>query len=142
MLEVAKYPFCAAGAECKNGERFGGFSRRQFVSPSSLSDSFSGCYFTEDEGGKVTQGDPTAEDGCKVELEIGESNPLQGPRRPRKSTKEGNKLIVDTVQAHDTSGRCSLDVDHAFCQDDFGSNTSLLFGAYRGAARDPSYFDG
>ena len=136
MLEVAKYPFCAAGAECKNGERFGGFSRREFVKPP---EELSGCYFTADQG-EVTI--PTAEDGCKVELEIGESNPLQGPRRPRKSTKEGNKLIVDTVQAHDTSGRCSLDVDHAFCQDDFGSNTSLLFGAYRGAARDPSYFDG
>ena len=41
------------------------------------------------------------------------------------------------------SGRCFLLGEEGLCMDNFGNETALLFGAYRGAAGlQDSYFDG
>lgn len=87
-----------------------------------------GCY----EPG-TAQSDMTTENGCKVELTIGESNPVQGPRQPSSSTP---------VSADDSSGQCALLSSQGLCNDNLGNQTALLFGAYRGAAGAESYFDG
>ena len=123
MLEVAKFPFCGAGSTCTNGARYGGYADRSIVQTG-------GCYKA---GTSVD--DMTTDNGCKVELTIGESNPVPGPRR---ATADG-----DLVPADDTSGRCYLPSNQGSCRDNFGNETALLFGAYRGAAgRGDSYFDG
>ena len=125
MLEVATYPFCAAGAVCTNGARFGGFSRAEFVSKL-------GCYATDDVAARDTSGN----DGCKVELTLGESNPLLGPRRPTAHPTPSD------LTADDASGRCKRNAVEKMCEDNFGNETALLFGAYRGAVFAESYFNG
>lgn len=98
MLEIAKFPFCAAGAECTNGERYGGFASKEIVEDPvcALDWKLCGCYKRD---GSVGESDMTDENGCKVELTIGESNPLPGPRQPSSST---------SISPDDSSGQCSL----------------------------------
>ena len=82
----------------------------------------------------------TEDNGCKVELTIGESNPVPGPRRPMANGLEFPGLLPP---ADGTSGRCFLLTDQGLCMDNFGNETALLFGAYRGAAGlQDSYLDG
>jgi len=123
MLEVAKFPFCGAGGKCTNGARYGGFASPAIVATS-------GCYVPD-----TAVEDTTEDNGCKVALTIGESNPVPGPRRPSTS---------GTVPADDSSGRCYLNEAQGFCNDNFGNETALLLGAYRGAdsTQAESYFDG
>jgi hypothetical protein len=124
MLELVNFPYCGAGAACTNGARYGGYASPDIVSTS-------GCYA----GGTATE-KMTEDNGCKVELTIGESNPVPGPRRPM--ANPGTLPPAD-----DTSGRCFLLAAEGLCMDNFGNETALLFGAYRGAAGLPdSYFDG
>lgn len=122
MLEVANFPFCAAGGTCTTGKRYGGFANMKDVADQ-------GCYVDEP---PVTV--KAVDNGCKVELTIGESNPVHGPRRPSQ--------IGSEIPADDASGRCKLLEAQGMCNDNFGNETALLFGAYRGAAGPESYFDG
>jgi len=124
MLEVASFPFCAAGAVCTNGLRYGGFASEEIVTTR-------GCYKAD-----FSVTDASSDDGCKVELTIGESNPLPGPRRAT------NRATAAVVPGNDVSGRCALLLAQGLCNDDFGNETALLFGAYRGAAHAESYFSG
>lgn len=82
----------------------------------------------------------TEDNGCKVELTIGESNPVPGPRRPMANGLGFPGLLPP---ADGTSGRCFLLTEQGLCMDNFGNETALLFGAYRGAAGlQDSYLDG
>ena len=133
MLEVAKFPFCAAGAKCTNGARYGGFASKTIVDECNQLPDFGmcGCYKRGPQG--PAESEMTTENGCKVELTIGESNPVQGPRQPSSSTP---------VSADDSSGQCAHLESQGLCNDNLGNQTALLFGAYRGAAGAESYFDG
>ena len=123
MLEVSSYPYCAKGKSCTSGVRFGGFAERDLVSKG-------GCY-TSDTKPEMR----TDESGCKVELQVGESNPILGPRRSR--------IATDAAPPEDdASGFCSLEAKQGYCNDNFGNETALIFGGYRGAAGPESYFDG
>ena len=124
MLEVSSYPYCAKGKTCTSGVRFGGFAERDLVSKG-------GCY-TSDTKPEMR----TDESGCKVELQVGESNPILGPRTPTpRATGAGPR-------EDDASGLCGLLAPQAYCNDNFGNETALIFGGYRGAAGPESYFDG
>ena len=124
MLEVASYPYCAKGKTCTSGVRFGGYAARALVSTG-------GCYSS---GTNTDQ--RTDESGCKVELQVGESNPILGPRRPT------SKTAGAVPRENDASGFCSLLPNQGYCNDNFGNETALIFGGYRGAAGPESYFDG
>ena len=125
MLEVSSYPYCAKGKQCTGGVRFGGYAHRDLVSKIP-----GGCYKS---GTNPT--DITDETGCKVELQVGESNPILGPRRSR--------IATDAAPLEDdASGFCSLLASQGYCNDNFGNETALIFGGYRGAAGPESYFDG
>jgi hypothetical protein len=129
MLEVAKFPFCAAGAACANGARYGGFASKTIVDsclPTEMD--LCGCY----------DGTPESKmkdwNGCKVELTIGESNPVPGPRRPHPVP------YATPFKTDETNGKCAI--REGMCEDNLGNETALLFGAYRGAGGPESYFDG
>ena len=123
MLEVASYPYCAKGKTCTSGVRFGGYAARVLVSSG-------GCYTPDAKPDQRTD-----ESGCKVELQVGESNPILGPRRPTPPK-------TPAAQQNDASGFCSLLANQGYCNDNFGNETALIFGGYRGAAGPESYFDG
>lgn len=133
MLEVAKFPFCAAGAKCTNGARYGGFASKEIVDACGANPiGLCGCYDDTAET-KMTESN-----GCKVELTIGESNPVPGPRQAHPVPY----TVPFNFKSDETNGKCSI--RGGMCEDNFGNETALLFGAYRGAdAHQPeSHFDG